>query len=82
VKTRVTSKPNTPHGKMNKTFSHIKDELFICHLCYLFNYLLISFFILGGSIHSIKKNAEYLVIASKKPGLEANAETTKYMVMS
>jgi hypothetical protein len=38
--------------------------------------------ILGGSIHSIKKNAEDLVIASKEIGLEVNAEKTKYMVMS
>jgi hypothetical protein len=38
--------------------------------------------ILGGSIHSIKKNAEDLMIASKKIGLEVNAEKTKYMVMS
>jgi hypothetical protein len=38
--------------------------------------------ILGGSIHSIKKNAEDLVIASKEIGLEVNAARTKYMVMS
>jgi hypothetical protein len=38
--------------------------------------------ILGRSIHSIKKNAEDLVIASKEIGLEVNAEETKYMVMS
>jgi hypothetical protein len=38
--------------------------------------------ILGGSIHSIKKNAEGLVVASKETGLEVNAEKTKYMVMS
>jgi hypothetical protein len=38
--------------------------------------------IFGGSIHSIKKNAEGLVIASKGTGLEVNAEKTKYMVMS
>jgi hypothetical protein len=38
--------------------------------------------ILGGSIHSIKKNAEGLMIASKEIGLEVNAEKTKYMVMS
>jgi retron-type reverse transcriptase len=35
--------------------------------------------ILGGSVHSIKKNAEYLIIASKEIGLEVNAEKTKYM---
>jgi sorting nexin-29 len=38
--------------------------------------------ILGGSIHCIKKNAEGSVVASKETGLEANAETSKYMVMS
>jgi hypothetical protein len=38
--------------------------------------------ILGGSIHSIKKNMEDLVIASKEIGLEVNAEKTKYKVMS
>jgi sorting nexin-29 len=37
---------------------------------------------LGGSVHSIKKNTEDLVIASKEIGLEVNAEKTKYMVMS
>jgi hypothetical protein len=37
---------------------------------------------LGGSIHSVKKHAEDLVIASKEIGLEVNAEKTKYMVMS
>jgi hypothetical protein len=37
--------------------------------------------ILGGNIHSIKKNAEDLIIASKATGLEVNAEKTKYMVM-
>jgi hypothetical protein len=36
----------------------------------------------GGSIHSIKKNAEDLVVASKETGVEVNAEKTKYMVMS
>src|SRR5215470_9158136 len=38
--------------------------------------------IVGGSILSIKKNAEDLVIASKEIGLEVNAEKTEYMVMS
>ena len=38
--------------------------------------------ILGGSIHTMKKNAEALVVASKKTGLEVNAVKTEYMVMS
>ena len=38
--------------------------------------------ILGGSIHTVRKNTEALSIASKEIGLEINAEKTKYMVMS
>jgi hypothetical protein len=38
--------------------------------------------ILGGSIYIVKKNAESLVVASKKTGLEVNADNSKYMVMS
>jgi hypothetical protein len=35
--------------------------------------------ILGGSIHTIKKNNVALVVASKEIGLEVNAEKTKYI---
>jgi len=38
--------------------------------------------ILGGSVHTINKNAEALVVASKEIGLEINADETKYLVMS
>ena len=38
--------------------------------------------ILGGSVHTVKKHTEALVVASKEIGLEVNADTTKYMVMS
>jgi hypothetical protein len=37
---------------------------------------------LGGSIHTIRKNSEALLIASKEIGLEVNAEKTTYLVMS
>ena len=37
---------------------------------------------LGGSIHTVKENAEALVVTSKEIGLEVNADKTKYMVMS
>jgi len=37
---------------------------------------------LGGSVHTIKENAEALVVASKEIGLEVKADKTKYMVMS
>jgi len=37
---------------------------------------------LDGSVHTIKKNTETLVIASKETGPEVNADETKYMVMS
>jgi hypothetical protein len=38
--------------------------------------------ILGGSLHTTKKNAKSLVVASKESGLEVNADKTKYMVTS
>jgi hypothetical protein len=37
--------------------------------------------ILGGSVHSLKDNAETLVVATKI-GLEVSADKTKYKVMS
>jgi len=37
---------------------------------------------LGGSVHTVKENAESLVVASKETGLEINVDKTKYMVMS
>ena len=38
--------------------------------------------ILGGSIHTLKENAEALVAAAREIGMEVSAEETKYMVMS
>ena len=38
--------------------------------------------ILGGSVHTVKENAEALVVATKEIGLEVNADKTRYMVMS
>ena len=38
--------------------------------------------ILGGSIHTVKEDAEVLVAATREIGLEVNADKTKYMVMS
>jgi hypothetical protein len=38
--------------------------------------------ILGGSIYTVNKNTETLVIASKEIGLEVNADETMYMVVS
>ena len=38
--------------------------------------------ILGGSIHTVKENAEALVFVTKEIGLEVNADKTKYMFMS
>ena len=37
--------------------------------------------ILGGSVHTVKKNAETLVAAAREIGLEVNADKTKYMVV-
>jgi hypothetical protein len=38
--------------------------------------------ILGGSAHTLKENAEALLVATEEIGLEVNADKTKYMVMS
>ena len=38
--------------------------------------------VLGGSIHTLKENAEALVAATREVGLEVSADKTKYMVMS
>ena len=38
--------------------------------------------IVGGSTNTIKKNTEALVIASREIGLNADADKTKYMIMS
>ena len=38
--------------------------------------------ILGGSVHTMKKNTEALVFASKEIRPEVNTDKTKYMVMS
>ena len=35
-----------------------------------------------GNVHTIKEIAEALVVASKRNGLEVNADKTKYMAMS
>jgi hypothetical protein len=37
---------------------------------------------LGGSVHTVKENAEALLVATKETGLEVNTDKTKYMVMS
>jgi hypothetical protein len=42
----------------------------------------VNTYILGGSVPTMKKNAEASVTASKGTGLEVNADKTKYMVMS
>ena len=38
--------------------------------------------ILGGSVRTVKKNAEALAAATKGTGLEVNPEKTRYMIMS
>ena len=37
--------------------------------------------ILGGSAHTVKENAEALLVATKEIGLEENADETKYMTV-
>ena len=37
--------------------------------------------ILVGSVHTVKKSEEALVVATKETGLAVNADKTKYMIM-
>ena len=37
---------------------------------------------MGGSVHTIKENAEALIVASKVIGLEVITDITKYMLVS
>jgi len=38
--------------------------------------------ILAGNIHTLKENAEALLVVSMETGQEMNADKSKYMVMS
>jgi len=38
--------------------------------------------ILGGSVHTVEKNTETVVVAGKENGLEVNVDKTKYMVIT
>jgi len=37
--------------------------------------------VLVGNVHTVKENAETLVVATKENGLEVNADKTKYMIV-
>ena len=56
--------------------------IYIC--IYIYIYIFVSHYvnILGGSIRTLKENAEALVAATREIGLEVSADKTKYMVMS
>jgi len=45
-------------------------------------FLVYADIILGGSVHTIKKNTDALVVASKENGLKVNADKSKHMAMS
>ena len=57
-------------------------NLYSAYTTYYFVVLLVHVNILGGSIHTLKENAEALVAATREIGLEVSADKTKYMVMS
>jgi len=37
--------------------------------------------ILGGRVHTVEKNTDALVVASKETGQEVNADKTQYIAM-
>jgi len=38
--------------------------------------------VLGSCVHTVRKNAEAVLLTIKESGVEVNGEKTKYMVMS
>ena len=51
------------------------------HICFWFTYAN-DITVLAGNVHTVKENAEALVVVSKESGLEVNADKTKYTAMS
>jgi hypothetical protein len=62
-------------GSGKQGWIEIKWYLSASGLCWWCYYL-------GGSVYTVKNNAEALAVASTETGLEVNADKTKYMVMS
>ena len=59
------------------------------HISFWFLLLMIKYsmyasdqYILGGSVHTIRKNTDVLLVGSKETGLEVNADKIKYMFVS
>ena len=48
----------------------------------IFIYQFVGQEVLHFPLHTVKENAEALVVATKEIGLEVNADITKYMIMS
>ena len=72
---------NPCHSKTYRTFLANQDGLKLNGTHQLLAYA-DDVNILGGSIHTLKENAEALVAATREIGLEVSADKTKYMVMS
>jgi hypothetical protein len=71
---------------MSSSFVHVLNINYIKNIIIIITHQLLVYAddvnILRGSIHTTKKNAKALVVACKENGLEVNADTTKYTVMS
>ena len=59
-----------------------KSEMYVNFLVHIIGDHADDANILGRSVHSVKKNTEASIVASKEIGLEVNAKKTMYMVMS
>ena len=62
----------------NKCNNHGLSTVFL--LTHYISYVIL-YVILGGSVHTVKKNIEAFVAATKEIGLEVNADKTKYMTV-
>ena len=73
---------------MNMLSSVVREGLISLQTMQLYGHQTLSSFHciaehkMGGSIHTLKENAEALVAVTREIGLEVSADKTKYMVMS
>jgi len=71
---------NSSHNRLCKSILSVH---YFCHVHIFYgtaNYA--DDDVMEGSVHTVKENAEALVVVSKETGLEVNADKTKYTFMS
>ena len=82
--TLATRNPTLTNVRLNpcSQSKRLATECMSSESAMVVQFYLVDGSVLGGSIQTVKKNAEALLVASKEIGLEVNADKTKYIIMS